>query len=131
MNLSSRKILLRTGAESLRVHHQKEELVIDQFFFLLQCISMELSERYIQALEKEGYDTVYEWQDEPGKTYEEHSHDYETAIMVTDGSMTVLINGQEQLVQANERISIKANQPHKVIVGENGVIYIIGEKHNA
>ena len=35
---------------------------------------MELSERWIQTFEDEGFDSVYEWQDPAGTVYEEHTH---------------------------------------------------------
>ena len=91
---------------------------------------MELSERYIQKLEREGFDSVYEWQDKPGVFYPEHTHDYSTTIIITDGSLILTIRGKEKVLKAGDRAEIPAGVPHSARAGEKGVIYIVGEKHN-
>ncbi len=88
---------------------------------------MELSERFIQTLEKEGFDSVSEWQDEPGKVYQEHSHAGKTSILVTDGAITFDIGGKKKLLSPGQRLNISANELHSAVVGETGVIYIVGE----
>jgi quercetin dioxygenase-like cupin family protein len=91
---------------------------------------MELSERYIQTLEKEGFDTVYEWQDAPGAVHAEHSHPEAHTIMVTDGEITFKINGETKTLTPGRRLDIAANQTHSAIAGPVGAIYIVGEKAN-
>ena len=88
---------------------------------------MELSERYIQQLEKEGFDTVYEWQDPAGKVYPEHSHTVRTSLFVTDGSITFDFEGKKKEVKAGERIDIPIGAKHSAVVGAEGWIAIIGE----
>lgn len=88
---------------------------------------MELSERFIQKLETEGFDSVSEWQDEAGKSYPKHAHEGKTAIMVTDGSITFEIAGQKKVLFPGQRLDISAGTLHSALVGESGVIYIIGE----
>jgi quercetin dioxygenase-like cupin family protein len=88
---------------------------------------MELSERFIRELERE-YATVYEHQDPAGKIYEEHAHPYETAVYVTDGDMTVTIEGVEHHVEQNKRFDVPTNTPHIIKIGPAGAIYIIGEE---
>jgi quercetin dioxygenase-like cupin family protein len=94
---------------------------------ILYTFFMELSERFIQTFEKEGYDSVSEWQDEPGKAYPKHSHDYKSSILVTDGSITFDITGQKKTLSPGQRLDIPAGDLHSAQVGENGVIYIFGE----
>lgn len=91
---------------------------------------MELSERFIQTLEKEGYDSVHEWQDAPGTVHSEHSHLGKTTIMVTDGSITFDMAGQMKVLSPGQRLDIPAGTPHSASVGESGVIYIVGEMAN-
>ncbi len=88
---------------------------------------MELSERFIQQLEKEGFSTVSEWQDEAGVVYPEHSHEEKIAFYVTDGSVTVEMRGVEKIINVGERIDVPPNVPHSVVVGNEGCIVIIGE----
>jgi quercetin dioxygenase-like cupin family protein len=89
---------------------------------------MELSERYIQKLESEGFANVYEWQDPAGTVYQEHSHQGQVTFYVTDGSITVTIDGETTEVQANERYDVPSDTPHSVEVGSDGWIVIIGEE---
>lgn len=88
---------------------------------------MELSERFIQSLEKEGFDTVYEWQDAPGTVHAEHAHGGRHAIMVTDGSITFEMGGQTKVLSPGQRLNIPAGEKHTAVVGEGGAIYIVGE----
>jgi len=89
---------------------------------------MELSERYIQTLEKEGFTTVYEHQDPAGTTYSEHSHPGKIAILVTDGSITYDVAGEKKEVVAGGRLNIPATVPYSAAVGSSGWIGIIGEE---
>lgn len=89
---------------------------------------MELSERYIQKFEDEGFASVYEWQDPAGTVYEEHSHTGRVSIFVTDGSITFTIAGQTREVKANERFDVPVGQPHSAVVGPQGWICIVGEE---
>ena len=57
---------------------------------------MELSERCIQILEKEGFPHVYEWQDEAGTVYPEHGHQDKVTIFITEGSIDFTITGATQ-----------------------------------
>ena len=89
---------------------------------------MELSERYIQKFEEEGFTSVYEWQDPAGKIYPEHSHKGKVSIFVTDGSITFDLDGVEKEIVAPRRFDIPANTPHSAVVGPQGWIAIIGEE---
>jgi quercetin dioxygenase-like cupin family protein len=88
---------------------------------------MELSERFIQKLEEEGFDHVYEWQDAPHAVHIEHSHPGRTAVIVTDGSITFTLKGEEKLLMPSQRLDIPAGALHSAKVGSVGVIYIVGE----
>ncbi len=89
---------------------------------------MELSERYIQKLEDEGFTSVYEHQDPAGTVYEEHSHQGKVSIFVTDGSITFTVAGEKKEIVATKRLDIPANTPHSAVVGPAGWIGIIGEE---
>lgn len=89
---------------------------------------MELSERFIQKFEQEGFVNVYEWQDLSGFTYPEHSHRGKVSIFVTDGSITFDFQGKKQVVNASERFDIPPDALHSAVVGSNGWIVIIGEE---
>lgn len=88
---------------------------------------MELSERCIQALEKEGFPYVYEWSDKSGAVYPEHTHQDKVTMFVTEGSIELTINGQSHSLKAGDRFNIPPQTPHSAIVGPNGCQYVVGE----
>lgn len=89
---------------------------------------MELSERYIAQLEKDGFSYIYEWQDEAGTVYPEHSHRGKVTICLTDGSITITLAGISSKLVAPTVFEIPVGVPHSAIVGPQGVIYIVGEE---
>lgn len=89
---------------------------------------MELSERCIQTLEKEGFSTIYEESEVAGTVHETHVHVYDVAIFVTEGVLEVKINGEKKELSAGDRINIPKNTPHSTLSGPSGCQYVIGEK---
>lgn len=88
---------------------------------------MELSERCIQTLEKEGFSTIYEDSESSSATHKTYTHRYKVALFVTEGSLQVTINGVVKTLNAGDRINIPANTPHSTIAGSNGCQLVIGE----
>lgn len=89
---------------------------------------MELSERWIEKFEEEGFASVYEWQDPAGTIYEEHSHKGKVSLFVTDGSVTFDINGEKKEISTNQRFDVPVGVPHSAVVGPEGWIVIVGEE---
>ena len=89
---------------------------------------MELSERYIQKFEAEGFVYVYEHQDLAGTVYEERSNQGKVSIFITDGTITFDLNGQKKEIEAPRRFDIPPHTPHSAVVGLEGWIGIIGEE---
>lgn len=89
---------------------------------------MELSERYIQTLEKEGYSNIEERQDAPNEFHSERSSELKATVLITDGSLTFDFGGEKKEVFATKRFNIPANVNHSVTAGPDGAIYMFGEK---
>jgi len=89
---------------------------------------MELSERWIQKFEEEGFGSVYEHQDAAGTVYEVHAHKGKVSLFVTDGSITFDFEGVKKEVKANERFDVPVGVPHYAIVGPRGWIVIVAEE---
>lgn len=89
---------------------------------------MELSERYIQKFEDEGYVSVYEWQDPAGTVYKEHNHKGKVSLFVTDGSVTFDFSGEKKEIVAPSRFDIPKNTLFSAVVGNNGWIVIVAEE---
>ncbi len=88
---------------------------------------MELSERYIQKFEDEGFATIYEQQDKPGTVLPERTNPSKVCFFVTDGSATFTVGGETREVQASQRLDIAASVPYSITVGQHGWITIVGE----
>lgn len=88
---------------------------------------MELSERYIQTLEKEGFTSISEWQHEPGEILAERSHGDKASYLITDGSMKFVIDGLAKQISAGQRLNVPSSTPYSAEAGAEGVIYIMGE----
>jgi quercetin dioxygenase-like cupin family protein len=88
---------------------------------------MELSERLIQTLEKEGFPYVYEWKDEPGTVYPEHLHQDKVSIFITDGSLELMIGDERHLLKTGDRFDITPQVLHSGVVGPLGCQYVVGE----
>ncbi|WP_096389057.1 cupin domain-containing protein [Halopenitus persicus] len=52
---------------------------------------------------------------EPGATVPEHRHDHEQAGVVTAGTLTFLIAGEERPVSAGESYVIPGDEPHAAV----------------
>lgn len=89
---------------------------------------MELSERCIAQLEKEGWPHIYEWQDKPGTVYAEHEHEGKVVLLITEGSITVTLGGIEHVLKAGDRLDLPPRTPHVASVGPEGVQYVVGEE---
>ncbi len=88
---------------------------------------MELSERCIQTLEKEGFLHVYEWQDKPGTVYPEHSHQDRVTLFITEGSIDFTILGVTHQLRTGDRFDVSPGVPHSAVVGPQGCQYVVGE----
>ncbi len=81
----------------------------------------------MQELKNQGYGTVYVWRAEPAETDPLHAHPYETQLVILTGAMTIIVDGQTQILTPGQRIVIPANQPHEATVGPEGCDYIVAE----
>ena len=88
---------------------------------------MELSERCIQTLEKEGFTHVYEWSDAPGTEYAAHSHQDKVTIFISEGSIRMDIGGEQKDLRAGDRLDIPPKIPHSAVVGPHGCQFVVGE----
>lgn len=91
-------------------------------------ITMELSERWLQNFEKEGFTSVFEWSDPAGTVYERHVHKGKASLFVTDGSVTFNFEGVTREIKAGERFDIPIGATHSAVVGPDGWIVVVGEE---
>ncbi len=89
---------------------------------------MELSERWIETFEKEGFAQVYEWSDAPHTHYELHAHKGKVSLFVTDGAIDFDFVGEKKEVRAGERFDVPVGIMHSATVGPQGWIVIVAEE---
>ena len=89
---------------------------------------MELSERFIRQLESEGFASVYEWKDPPGTEYDDHEHQGQVTVCLTDGSITFDFDGEKKSFKAGDRFDVPPKTKHSAVVGPDGWIVIVGEE---
>jgi len=88
---------------------------------------MELSERCIQTLEKEGFLYVYECQDKPGELHPEHFYQGKVTIFITEGSLELTIAKHIHLLRPGDRFNIPPQTMHSATAGPHGCQYVVGE----
>jgi quercetin dioxygenase-like cupin family protein len=66
----------------------------------------------------------YAWGNNPGDTYQAHTHGYDKVIYVVRGSITFGLPEEDRQVtlQAGDRLELSAGTQHNAIVGEHGVL---------
>lgn len=88
---------------------------------------MELSEKCIQTLEKEGFTYVYETQDAPEAIYEQHQHQDKVTIFITEGVFDITVGSQTKSLSAGDRFNIPPATPYSAVVGPFVCQMVIGE----
>ncbi len=81
-----------------------------------------------RVLRDDGYTTVYEWQDAPNAYYPPHAHPNETAHVVLEGEMTIIVAGKAQVFGPGDRFDVPAGSEHAARIGASGCRYLVGER---
>jgi len=81
-----------------------------------------------EGLHQEGFHHTYVWQDAPNAYYPDHQHLEETAHIILNGEMTLMLNGQAKVYHAGERCDVPARAVHSARMGPAGCRYLIGER---
>jgi len=80
-----------------------------------------------KKLSDEGFKFVFEWHDEPGKTYDLHAHKDKVAFYLTEGSLEFDFQGKRFEVKKGERFDVPPKTLHTGKIGPNGATFIVGE----
>jgi mannose-6-phosphate isomerase-like protein (cupin superfamily) len=77
---------------------------------------------------REGYVHLYVWEDGPNVEYPEHHHRAESAHIILNGEMTMVMNGVTKTYRKGDRCDLPAGIRHSVRTGPTGCRYLIGER---
>jgi mannose-6-phosphate isomerase-like protein (cupin superfamily) len=89
---------------------------------------MDDAAKLAQQLRAEGFAHTYVWQDGPNASYADHTHPVETAHIILDGELTLIIAGHSTTYRTGERCDVPAGAIHAARMGPSGCRYLIGEK---
>ena len=81
-----------------------------------------------EQLYREGFRQTYVWQDGPHAAYPDHTHAVETAHIILDGELTLIMDGRRVTYRVGERCDVPAGAVHAARMGPRGCRYLIGEK---
>lgn len=82
-------------------------------------------EQEIERLKSEGYDPVYVWTAEPNEHDPEHSHDFDTHLVVLEGNIEVIMNDAPKILTSGDTVDIPSGTIHSGLVGKEGCTYIV------
>lgn len=94
-------------------------------------IVMENEKHKIDELKKQGYDKVIVWNEVTAAGSIDHSHSFDTYILVLDGKIEISINGQTKLLKTSDEIYIPKNTIHHSKASSEGCRYITAENINS
>jgi mannose-6-phosphate isomerase-like protein (cupin superfamily) len=81
-----------------------------------------------QQLHSEGFSHTYVWQDGPNAHYPDHTHPTETAHIILDGEMTLVMDDASATYRTGDRVDVPAGAVHSAQMGPSGCRYLIGER---
>jgi uncharacterized cupin superfamily protein len=81
-----------------------------------------------RQLQSEGFLHTYVWQDGPGAFYSDHTHAQETAHIILEGEMTLMLGGTTRTYATGERCDVAAGAVHSARMGPRGCRYLSGGK---
>ena len=83
----------------------------------------------VEELKRLGYDNVFVWDAEAGEEDPDHSHPYDTRLVILDGEIEIKMDGESRILKSGEEIDIPREKVHYGKAGPNGCKYIVAEKH--
>ena len=89
---------------------------------------MDDATKLAQQLRSEGFTHTYVWQDGPNARYSDHTHPTETAHIILEGELTLIMGGESKTYRVGERCDVPAGAIHAAHMGPAGCRYLIGEK---
>ncbi len=84
-----------------------------------------------RTLRERGYRNTFSWQDAPGACYPDHTHPADTAHIVLEGEITLIVGGQTRILKPSHAITdgdVPAGATHSARIGPDGCRYIVGSK---
>jgi quercetin dioxygenase-like cupin family protein len=82
-----------------------------------------------KLLRTEGYDEITT-KSMPSMCHNDaHSHEFDVKALVTDGAITLGVDGQQQTYAVGDTFVMPAGRVHIEDCGPSGVAYLVGRRH--
>jgi len=81
------------------------------------------------ALHAQGYREVVDRRMEPNSINPEHSHEFDARLLVLEGEMTIVCEGEERTYGAGDSFAMSAGRRHTERCGPQGVRYLAGRRY--
>lgn len=86
-------------------------------------------EKIKEKLEEDGYTPIETYAAQPGEEDPDHSHDFDTYILMIEGEMLVRMEGEEKILNAQDDVFIPKGVTHYSKVGDTGCTFLHAERH--
>ena len=87
-------------------------------------------EKFAQQLTDEGFDEVFTKTLPAKQRIAPHTHQFDVKALVTDGEVTLGVDGQLTTYRVGEVFTMAKGCEHSELYGDAGVSYVVGRKHH-
>ncbi len=94
-------------------------------------IVMENEKDKIAELKRQGYKNVTIWNEVTAAGSVDHSHPFDTHLVVLDGEIEVIVDDQSRVLKTSEEIDIPRGTMHHSRLASKGCRYITAERFNS
>jgi len=80
-------------------------------------------------LRAQGYQEIVDRRMDAKATNPEHSHEFDARLLILEGEMTVVCDGEERAYRAGDTFAMTAGRRHTERCGPDGVRYLAGRRY--
>jgi quercetin dioxygenase-like cupin family protein len=81
-------------------------------------------------LAAQGYREVVDRQMQAGEFNPEHAHEFDALLLVLEGEMTIVCDGEERTYRSGDTFAMTAGRRHIERSGPQGVQYLAGRRYH-
>ena len=78
---------------------------------------------------EQGYGEVVDRRMEAGAFNPEHGHEFDARLLILEGEMTIVCDGEERTYRSGDTFAITAGRRHTERCGPQGVRYLAGRRY--
>ena len=86
-------------------------------------------QKFTEQLNAEGFNEIFTTTLPAKKQLAAHAHPYAVKALVTDGNVTLGVDGQLTTYRTGEVFTLAPGCEHTELYGDAGVSYVVGRKH--